>query len=216
MESLEQENQVLRQEVTSMKTKMEEFTSMKTKMEKLANMVKLLSTTQVPLPHPPPPINTQAKAGRYTITGWIVSLNTPQQTVPEGRPWGGVPISLGEVFHPYVSEVQMPTAQNVVPILPLVPAHPQANMTYSALVIHIIPQNEEPIFHSGNMEAYDRVDYLHEKYEMMNQEMQALRGKEVLKKDVYDLCLVPNVQIPTSSSSQTSRNTKGLPAIKTI
>ena len=88
--------------------------------------------------------------------------------------------------------------------------------TYSALVIHTIPQNEEPIFHSGNMEAYDRVDDLHEKYEMMNQEMQALRGKEVLKKDVYDLCLVPNVQIPTSSSSQTSRNTKGLPAIKTI
>jgi len=31
---------------------------------------------------------------------------------------------------------------------------------------------------------------------MINREMQALRGKEVLKKDVYDLCLVPNVQIP--------------------
>ena len=31
---------------------------------------------------------------------------------------------------------------------------------------------------------------------MMNREMQALRGKEILKKDVYDLCLVPNVQIP--------------------
>jgi len=30
----------------------------------------------------------------------------------------------------------------------------------------------------------------------MYSEMQALRGKEVLKKDVHDLCLVPNVQIP--------------------
>jgi len=68
--------------------------------------------------------------------------------------------------------------------------------TYSALVIHTIPQNEEPIFHSGNMVAYDRVDDLQEKYETMNREMQALRGKEVHKKDVYDLCLVPNVQIP--------------------
>jgi len=35
MEGLEQENQVLREEVASMKTKMEEFTSMKTKMEEL-------------------------------------------------------------------------------------------------------------------------------------------------------------------------------------
>ena len=66
-------------------------------------------------------------------------------------------------------------------------------MTYSAPVIHTVPQNEEPVFHSGNMGGYDRVDELQEKYEMMNWEMQALRGKEVLKKDVYDLCLVLNV-----------------------
>jgi len=30
----------------------------------------------------------------------------------------------------------------------------------------------------------------------MYRAMQALRGKEVLKKDVYDMCLVLNVQIP--------------------
>ena len=41
-----------------------------------------------------------------------------------------MPISLGEVFRPYVSEAQMPTAQNVVPIPSPVPAHPQASMTY--------------------------------------------------------------------------------------
>jgi len=46
------------------------------------------------------------------------------------------------------------------------------------------------------MGAYDRVDDLQEKFEMMNREMQALRGKETFKKDVYDLCLVPNVQVP--------------------
>jgi len=194
MEGLEQENQVLHEEVASMKTKMEEFTSMKTKMEELTQLVKLLTTTHNP-PPPSPPINTQAEAGPSTILGWTVSFNTPQQTIPEGCPWG-VPISLGEVFHPYVSEAQMHAAQNVVLIPPAVPACPQASMTYSAPVIYTIPKNEEPIFHSRNMEAYARVDDLQEKYEMMNREMKALRGKEVLKKDVYDMCLVPNVQIP--------------------
>jgi len=46
------------------------------------------------------------------------------------------------------------------------------------------------------MGAYDRVHDLQEKYDEMYQEMQALSGREVLKKDVYDLCLVLNVQIP--------------------
>jgi len=63
-------------------------------------------------------------------------------------------------------------------------------------VIHTVPQNEEPIFHSGNIEAYNRVDDLQEKYERMNREMQTLLRKEVSKDDVYDLCLAPNVQIP--------------------
>ncbi|XP_039687896.1 uncharacterized protein [Medicago truncatula] len=73
---------------------------------------------------------------------------------------------------------------------------PLAAMTYSAPVMHTIPQSEEPIFHSGNMEANDKVNDLQEKYEMMNQEMKALRGKEKFGKTAYDLCLVPNVQIP--------------------
>ena len=46
------------------------------------------------------------------------------------------------------------------------------------------------------MEVYNKVDDLQEKYETMNREMLSLLGKEVSKKDVYDLCLVPNVQIP--------------------
>jgi len=46
------------------------------------------------------------------------------------------------------------------------------------------------------MGGYDRVDDLQEKCETMNQDMQALCGKEILKKDVYDICLVSNVQIP--------------------
>jgi len=73
---------------------------------------------------------------------------------------------------------------------------PQATMTYSAPAINTVPQNEEPIFHSGSAGAYDRVHDFREKYDEMYRERQALRGKEVLKKDVHDLCLVLNVQIP--------------------
>jgi len=69
-------------------------------------------------------------------------------------------------------------------------------MTYSTPVVHAISQDNRPIFHSGSVGAYDRVHDLQEKYDEMYREMQALRGKEVLKRDVYDLCLVPNVKIP--------------------
>ena len=69
-------------------------------------------------------------------------------------------------------------------------------MTYSAPAVHAVPQNKEPIFHSGSVGAYDRVHHLREKYDEMYREMQVLRRKEVLKKDVHELCLVPNVQIP--------------------
>jgi len=90
----------------------------------------------------------------------------------------------------------MPTAQNAIPIPPPLATAPQATMTYSAPGVHAISQDNRPIFHSGSVGAYDRVHDLQEKYDEMNREMQALRGKEILKKDVYDLCLVPNVQIP--------------------
>jgi len=46
--------------------------------------------------------------------------------------------------------------------------------------------------------------------------MQALRGKEILEKDVYDLCLVPNVQIPHKFKLPDFENTKGSPALQTI
>jgi len=66
-------------------------------------------------------------------------------------------------------------------------------MTYSALAIHTVSQNEDSIFHSVSAGAYDRVHDLWEKYDEMYREMQALCGKEVLKRDVLDLCFVPNV-----------------------
>jgi hypothetical protein len=68
-------------------------------------------------------------------------------------------------------------------------------VTYSAPTFHTIPQEEEPIFYSGSVGAYDRVDGLQEKYDEMQREIRALRGKETFGKTAYDLCLVPNVRI---------------------
>jgi hypothetical protein len=56
---------------------------------------------------------------------------------------------------------------------------PSAIVTYSAPAVHTIPQEEQPIFHSGSVGAYYRVDDLQEKYDEMQREMRALRGKKL-------------------------------------
>jgi hypothetical protein len=86
----------------------------------------------------------------------------------------------------------MPTHQYAAHVPPPFVRAPPVAMTYSTHMMHTIPQNEEPIYHSGNMEAYDRVNDLHEKYDEIQREVRALRGKEVFGKTAYDLCLVPN------------------------
>jgi hypothetical protein len=90
----------------------------------------------------------------------------------------------------------MPTFQRTTPVPQQVTSIPPAAVTYSAPAVHTIPQEEEPIFHSGSVGAYDKVDDLQEKYDEMQWEMKALRGKETFGKTAYDLCLVPNVRIP--------------------
>jgi len=116
MEGLEQVNQVLHEEVATMRAKINELATMQTQVDELTELVRTLRAAHNV--SPPPPINTQAEAGPSTIPGWTMSFNTQQQTIPEGHPWG-VSISLGEVFRPYVSKAQLPTSQNAIPIPPL-------------------------------------------------------------------------------------------------
>ncbi|KEH28094.1 hypothetical protein MTR_5g464720 [Medicago truncatula] len=195
MEGLEQENQVLRAEVTSLKTKIEELESMKTNMDELSELVKVLSTAQNQ-PPPPPPFSTQAEASSSAIPDWTIYADTPTHSAPQrSAPWFQ-PFTAGEIFRPIACEAQMPTHQYVAHVPPPPIKVPLAAMTYSAPVMHTIPQNEEPIFHSGNMEAYDGVSDLREKYDELQRDVKALRGKEKFGKTAYDLCLVPNVQIP--------------------
>jgi hypothetical protein len=106
------------------------------------------------------------------------------------------PFSADKILHPIACEAQMPTFQRTTHVPQQVTTLPPAAVTYSATVVHTIPQEEEPIFHSGSVGAYDRVDDLQEKYDEMQREMRALCGKKVFGKTAYDLCLMPNVQIP--------------------
>jgi len=90
----------------------------------------------------------------------------------------------------------MLTTQCAVPVPPLGTTFPQAAMTYSTPLIHTTQQDHGPIFHAQSVEAFDRVDDLQVKYNEMQREMKALRGKELFGHNAYDLCLVPNVKIP--------------------
>jgi len=181
---LEQENRVLHEEIAAMRTKMEEMT------EKMRTMVAAQAQT------PPPPVRTQAEASSSAIPEWTICVDTPTHPAPQrSTPWFP-PLTAGEILCPIACEARMPTHQHAPHVPPPLVRAPPVNMTYSAPVIHTIPQNEEPIYHSGNVQAYDRVNDLLEKYNEMQREMRTLRGKEIFGKTSYDLCLVPNVQIP--------------------
>jgi len=86
MEGLEQENRLLREEMTTMQAKIDEMAALQTQVDELIELVQTLRAAQYQPPPPSPPVNTQAEASPSTIHGWTVSFNTPQQTIPEGRP----------------------------------------------------------------------------------------------------------------------------------
>ena len=49
---------------------------------------------------------------------------------------------------------------------------------------------------SEDLGLYDRMGDFQEQFDKMQREMKALMGKELFKKNVNELCLVPNVKIP--------------------
>ncbi|GAU39398.1 hypothetical protein TSUD_397040 [Trifolium subterraneum] len=94
-------------------------------------------------------------------------LSTPQFVMPEGYPWG-MPVGfLGEESRPVVS--QIPHVQSTVPIPQLGNTLPQVTTTVTAPLI---------------------------KYDEIQREMRALRGKDLFGQDAHELCLVPDVVVP--------------------
>jgi len=201
---------MLKEEMATMQAKMNEMAATQTQVDELTELVRTLRAAQNQPPPPPPPVKTQAEASGSAIPDWMICSESPTFSAPpRSSPWF-MPFTSGEIFRPiaceppvpnfqptvytpppvptrHPCEPPVPTFQHTIYVPPPVATRPQATMTYSAPAIHTVPQNEEPIFHLENMGAYDRVHDLQEKYDEMYREMQALCGKEVLKKDVHDL-----------------------------
>ncbi|KAK2398467.1 hypothetical protein QL285_048404 [Trifolium repens] len=182
MDQLEQNTLALREEVTSMKGEIERLTTMMTDI--------LAAQAQA-----------QASVPQLTDTSLVqptsaVLTSTPQFTMPEGYPWG-IPLHVfSEGFRPVISGIQASFAQQAVPVPPPILSFPQATMTYSTPLVHTIQQDHGHIFHTESVEAFDRVDDLQDKYNEMQREMRALRGKQLFGQNTHELCLVPNVVIP--------------------
>ncbi|GAU49842.1 hypothetical protein TSUD_408110 [Trifolium subterraneum] len=168
----------------------EQMTTMQTEIEKLTSMVASLMATQNQVSAPAP-------QSSYALVSPPVSsapIGAPQFVMPEGYPWG-MPVGfLGEESRPVISEI--PHVQSTVPIPQLGNTLPQVTATVTAPLVHTIQQTHMPIFHAESVGGYDRVDDLQIKYDEIQREMRALRGKDLFGQDAHELCLVPDVVVP--------------------
>ncbi|WJX66355.1 ASTRA complex subunit [Trifolium repens] len=186
MEQVEQENTELHGQVSTLQAEV----------ERLSALVSSMVVAQNQPPTPPPQATVISEIVSTPISAAFASI--PQHIMPRGYPWG-MPLDLNGGFRPYVSEVSVPATQQVI-FATQTGTFPQAtvpvSMTFSAPVIHTTPQDNRPIHHAESVGAYDRMDDFQERFDEMQREINALRGKDLFGKNAHDLCLVPNVQIP--------------------
>jgi len=69
-------------------------------------------------------------------------------------------------------------------------------VTYSSPLVHTSKQDWKPVFPTESVEAFDRVEGLHDTIDEIKREMKALRGKDAFGQNVQELFLVPNVMVP--------------------
>jgi len=172
MDHHEQENHKLHEEVTTLRAEN----------EILRNLVSLMTVAQSQ-PVSLPTVSTQAQTVASTTPISTVFASTPRHAMLEGYLWS-TPLS-SEVFRPGVSKVQAPLVQLTMPIPQPGPFSPQAAMTYSSPLVHAIQRDLEPIYHSEGVVAYDRVEDLKKKFNRIQLELKALRGK----KTIWEKCL---------------------------
>ncbi|MCI23526.1 hypothetical protein A2U01_0044706, partial [Trifolium medium] len=125
MEDLEQENQGLREEVTSMKAEIEKLTAMMTDILAAQARVSIPQLPGIPVIQP-------------TST---VFVSTPQLIRPEGCPWGMPHPVFNEGFRPGFSEAQNFSTPQAAPVSQPGLSLPQATMVYSAPLVHTIQQD---------------------------------------------------------------------------
>lgn len=74
----------------------------------------------------------------------------------------------------------------------------QPVMVTAPPIVHVVPQVEDPIYHtapSENPDVHKRMDGFHDQFQELQKELKAMKGG-VFGENSYDLCLVPNVKIP--------------------
>jgi hypothetical protein len=107
-----------------------------------------------------------------------------------------MPLITNEGARPVASEMPFPFGQQPMSVPQPDQPIPQATMTYAAPFVHTAQQENRQIYHSDSVDGFDRMDNLEEKYDAVQKEVKALRGKDLFGQNVHDLCLVPDVVIP--------------------
>ena len=100
-----------------------------------------------------------------------------------GFPWGMPPNFIPEGFTPAFAS--MPASSLVMSVPPP--------------VVHTLPRVEDTIYHSEPSEGpkvYEKVDEMKDQFLELRKELKTLKGKDLFRKSVAELCLVPNVKIP--------------------
>ena len=166
MSEIEQENQQLKEEVTSLKAMMEQMST---------QLAQLMAAQNRP-PTPPP----------HDAVLWPVS-SSPASTLPftvvESRPWvttvTTAPVSQTAVTFPQVTA----TTTFTPPLVHSIPYQEHEQIYHTDSV-------------AGYDQVEDLRERFEGKFEEMQKEMRVLRGKDVFGQEAHELCLVPDVVIP--------------------
>ena len=121
--------------------------------------------------------------------------STTQPIPSSGYTWG-MPHGFNEGFHNAVSDIPTPVIQQSTSVPQPGAIIPEFIVTYSAPLVHTNRQDWKPVFPTESVEAFDGVESLHDTIDEMKREMKALRGKDVFRQNVQELCLVPIVVVP--------------------
>ncbi|XP_039686840.1 uncharacterized protein [Medicago truncatula] len=224
MVATEQENNDLREEVSSLKESMEKITAMMMDMmaaQAQASQAKVVQTVRADVEVSQPagspvtqPISTatigttqplvnQFSSGDMTNmynsgfrpAGSLGFSIPPQYHMPPGYPWG-MPLANNEGVRHNAPEMQFPFGQQQTLFYQSGQPFPQATMTCAGPLVHAAHQEEDQVYHSNSVAGADRVGNLEEKFEAVHKELKTIRGKEMFSQNVNDLYLVPDVVIP--------------------
>jgi len=86
MEGLDQENQALREEIETMRARMDEMAATQAQVDELTELVRTLKAAQNQPPPPPPPVSTQVEASSSTIFSGTAPFSTSHKPLLKVNP----------------------------------------------------------------------------------------------------------------------------------